>query len=142
MLLFTHSNERTSTVADKDALKPQLVPAMIALSGASDKAIRAQIAESVSLIAELDFPERWPDLIDVRQLNERTLTDFTHILPPGARTIPQQQRHEHQPRCTRDRTLYLPRVAFARAFGCVLVDHQTRAQQIPRALFPAFRDDC
>ena len=45
---------------------------MIALSGASDKAIRAQIAESVSLIAELDFPERWPDLIDVRQVNSRT----------------------------------------------------------------------
>jgi exportin-2 (importin alpha re-exporter) len=40
---------------------------MIALSGPNDKAVRAQIAESVSLIAELDFPERWPDLIDVRQ---------------------------------------------------------------------------
>ena len=39
---------------------------MIALSGTNEKAIRAQIAESVSLIAELDFPERWPDLIDVR----------------------------------------------------------------------------
>ena len=64
---------------DKDALKPQLVPAMIALSGASDKAIRAHIAESISLMAEPDFPERWPDLIDVRQLNsthEPNLTDF------------------------------------------------------------------
>jgi hypothetical protein len=40
---------------------------MIALSGPNEKAIRAQVAESVSLIAELDFPERWPDLIDVRQ---------------------------------------------------------------------------
>ena len=60
-------DEYPISVADKDTLKPQLVPAMIALSGASDKAIRAQIAESVSLIAELDFPERWPDLIDVRQ---------------------------------------------------------------------------
>ena len=56
---------------------------MIALSGASDKAICAQIAGSVSLVAELDFPERWPDLIDVRQLNERTLTNFTHVLPPS-----------------------------------------------------------
>ncbi|KAI0283530.1 CAS/CSE protein [Russula brevipes] len=37
---------------------------MIALSAPNDKLIRAQIAESVSLIAELDFPERWPDLID------------------------------------------------------------------------------
>ena len=100
---------------------------MIALSGASDKAIRAQIAESVSLIAELDFPERWPDLIDVRQLNSRThpnLTDFNSCSTnPATRTIPQQQRHEHQPRRARDRTFYLPRVAFARAFGRVLVDH-------------------
>ncbi len=62
-------DEYPISVADKEALKPQLVPAMIALSGASDKAIRAQIAESVSLIAELDFPERWPDLIDVRRWN-------------------------------------------------------------------------
>ena len=45
---------------------------MIALSGASNKAIRAQIAESVSLMVELDLPDRWPDIIDVRQLNEQT----------------------------------------------------------------------
>ena len=38
---------------------------MLALSNASEKAIRAQVAESISLIAELDFPARWPDLIDV-----------------------------------------------------------------------------
>jgi exportin-2 (importin alpha re-exporter) len=59
-------DEHPISLADKDALKPQLVPAMIALSGTNEKAIRAQIAESVSLVAELDFPERWPDLIDVR----------------------------------------------------------------------------
>ena len=52
------------------------------------------------------------------------LTDFTHILQPATGTIPQQQRHEHKPRCTRDRILYLPRVPFACAFGRVLVDHQ------------------
>ncbi|KAH8981961.1 CAS/CSE protein [Lactarius hatsudake] len=61
---WLEDDEYPISVADKEALKPQLVPAMIALSGASDKAIRAQIAESVSLIAELDFPQRWPDLID------------------------------------------------------------------------------
>jgi exportin-2 (importin alpha re-exporter) len=38
---------------------------MMALSGTEDKAIRAQVAESVALIAELDFPNKWPDLIDV-----------------------------------------------------------------------------
>ncbi|KAI0262819.1 Cse1-domain-containing protein [Gloeopeniophorella convolvens] len=63
------------SAADKDTLKPQLVPAMIALSGASDKAIRAQIAEAVSLIAELDFPERWPDLID-QLVQSLSSTDF------------------------------------------------------------------
>ena len=86
---------------------------MIALSGASDKAVRAQIAESVSLIVELEVHERRPDLIDVRQ--RTNLTDFTHILP-ATRTITQQQRHEHQPRHARlgDHPLYLPRLAFMR----------------------------
>lgn len=50
--------------ADKAALRSRLVPAMIALSNPTDKAIRAQIAESVALIAELDFPVKWTDLID------------------------------------------------------------------------------
>ncbi|KAG2131005.1 CAS/CSE protein [Suillus clintonianus] len=50
--------------ADKAALRSQLVPAMITLSDPADKAIRAQIAESVALIAELDFPVKWTDLID------------------------------------------------------------------------------
>ncbi|KAJ7695191.1 importin alpha re-exporter [Mycena rosella] len=53
------------TEADKASLRAGLVPAMIALSNnPGDKAIRAQIAESISLIAELDFPAKWPDLID------------------------------------------------------------------------------
>ena len=52
---------------------------MIALSGPNEKTIRSQVAESVSLIAELDFPERWPDLIDVRQWS-RLLTPFILIL--------------------------------------------------------------
>ena len=51
---------------DKTALRSQLVPAMISLSDPADKTIRAQIAESVALIAELDFPSKWSDLIDVR----------------------------------------------------------------------------
>ncbi|KAJ7180497.1 CAS/CSE protein [Mycena filopes] len=50
---------------DKASLRAELVPAMLALSAApGDKAIRAQTAESISLIAELDFPAKWPDLID------------------------------------------------------------------------------
>lgn len=38
---------------------------MIALSSPQDKTVRAQVAETISLIASNDFPERWPDLIDV-----------------------------------------------------------------------------
>jgi len=49
-------------------LRAQLVPAMLRLSNPADKTIRVQIAESVSLIAQLDFPEQWPDLIDVSPL--------------------------------------------------------------------------
>lgn len=51
--------------SDKVDLRKALVPAMLHLSAPGDKTLRAQVAESVSLIAELDFPERWPDLIDV-----------------------------------------------------------------------------
>ncbi len=55
---------------DKASLRNDLVPAMIALSGPTDKPVRAQIAESISLIASNDFPDQWPDLIDVRTLND------------------------------------------------------------------------
>ena len=50
---------------DKAQLRAELVPAMLALSAPSDKAVRVQIAEAISLIAELDFPSKWPNLIDV-----------------------------------------------------------------------------
>ncbi|KAF7419339.1 importin-alpha export receptor [Pleurotus ostreatus] len=49
---------------DKAQLRAELVPAMLALSAPSDKAVRIQIAEAISLIAELDFPSKWPNLID------------------------------------------------------------------------------
>ena len=42
---------------------------MLALSAPADKSIRAQVAESVALIAELDFPNKWDNLIDVRSFN-------------------------------------------------------------------------
>jgi exportin-2 (importin alpha re-exporter) len=50
---------------DKASLRSELVPAMLTLSNPSDKAIRGQVAEAVSLIAALDFPNKWPDLIHV-----------------------------------------------------------------------------
>jgi len=52
--------------ADKATLRAQLVPSIIALSGASDKAVRAQVAETVAVIAKYDFPEQWTELVDVR----------------------------------------------------------------------------
>jgi len=55
---------------DKAGLRAELVPGMIVLStNPADKTIRAQIAEAVSLIAELDFPEKWDSLVDVRCLS-------------------------------------------------------------------------
>jgi hypothetical protein len=41
---------------------------MIALSGGADKSLRAQVAETVALVADCDFPGQWPDLIDVSPL--------------------------------------------------------------------------
>ena len=42
------------------------MPAMVVLScSPSDKPIKAQVAESLVLIAELDFPDGWAELVDV-----------------------------------------------------------------------------
>lgn len=49
---------------------------MLALSTPSDKAIRAQIAESISIIATSDFPDLWPDLVDVSIYLSTTLAEF------------------------------------------------------------------
>ena len=54
------------------------MPAMIALSTASDRSFRAQIAEAISIIARSDFPERWPDLIDVSTFRSQL---WSHKLP-------------------------------------------------------------
>ena len=72
------ANRLTEKDAEEDApplpepvkaqLREQLVPAMVALSSPTDKPVRAQIAETVSVIAAMDFPEQWPDLIDVSGL--------------------------------------------------------------------------
>jgi len=42
---------------------------MVALSAQTDKFVRVQLAETVSIIAAMDFPEQWPDLIDVSDLS-------------------------------------------------------------------------
>lgn len=49
---------------EKGALRAQLVPAMVALANQS-KLLRAQLAEAVGLVAAVDFPGAWPDLLNV-----------------------------------------------------------------------------
>ncbi|EJD01973.1 Cse1-domain-containing protein [Fomitiporia mediterranea MF3/22] len=49
--------------AEKQQLRSLLVPAMISLSAATGKNLRTQVAETVSIIAGYDFPERWDGLI-------------------------------------------------------------------------------
>jgi exportin-2 (importin alpha re-exporter) len=46
-------------------VKSQLVPIMVSLSTTGASRLQSQIGEAVAEIAELDFPERWPTLIDV-----------------------------------------------------------------------------
>lgn len=75
LLRATLANHSTEKDAEEDAppvsepvkgqLRKGLVPAIVALSSQNDKPLRAQIAESVSIIAAMDFPEQWPDLVDV-----------------------------------------------------------------------------
>ncbi|KZP18055.1 hypothetical protein FIBSPDRAFT_956614 [Athelia psychrophila] len=62
--------------SDKVELRMTLVPAMLHLFAPGDKTVRAQVAESVRLIAELEFPERWLYLID-QVMTFRSLTDTT-----------------------------------------------------------------
>ena len=83
------AEETPISPGDKTTIRNQLVPAMIALSLPTDKAFRAQIAESVSVIAELDFPQKWPELIDVRFLStklfvylQRPSSNWSHLFRP------------------------------------------------------------
>ena len=57
---------------------------MITLSSPGDKTIRAQIAESISLIASNDFPKQWHDLIDVRGYGIRSFAALRNHLDENA----------------------------------------------------------
>lgn len=52
--------------SDKTRLRGHLIASMISLSAPTDKALRAQIGETVSIVAEADFPQAWPGLFNVR----------------------------------------------------------------------------
>lgn len=113
--------ERPVPEADKATLRNDLVPAMIALSAPTDKPVRAQVAESISLIASVDFPEPWTDLIDV---SVHAVPSYMFVVRPDAiryrnwsvryqaqttlstsvfskRPIPSSSRGERQPDPTR-----------------------------------------
>ncbi|KEP50401.1 putative importin-alpha export receptor [Rhizoctonia solani 123E] len=65
---------------DKNAVRAELVPAMLALSksGAdkTDRLARPQLAESLAIIAGEDYPDRWPTLID-QLTSSLSETDYT-----------------------------------------------------------------
>jgi len=114
---------------------------MIALSGPNEKAIRAQVVESVSLIAELDFPERWPSLMDVRQQSCHHSFTFIPIPMIANRPIPQRRQLQHQPWRSGNCTFNLPLMAFPSPLRRVLVYHQTGPLKVPRSLLPALPAD-
>ncbi|THV04546.1 importin alpha re-exporter [Dendrothele bispora CBS 962.96] len=88
-------DEQPIVETDKASLRSELVPAMIALSRPEDKAIRVQVAESVSLIAELDFPEKWPSLIDqlVQSLSPTDYNVNTGVLQTAHSIFKQWRAH-------------------------------------------------
>lgn len=59
------TEEQPIDPAEKATLRTQLVPAMVALSSQS-KLLRSQIADTVGLVAAVDFPNSWPNLLSVR----------------------------------------------------------------------------
>ena len=98
---------------DKEALRAELVPAMLSLSAPTDKAIRAQVAESVALIAELDFPAKWENLIDVRRVKTNP---FRLLNLPCSATYRFFFCHrlQHQCRCSANCSFHLSAVASPR----------------------------
>ncbi|CEP62978.1 importin-alpha export receptor LALA0_S06e08240g [Lachancea lanzarotensis] len=48
------------SLSDVDAIKREIVPLMIVLPGN----LQIQIGEAISVIADSDFPQRWPNLLD------------------------------------------------------------------------------
>jgi exportin-2 (importin alpha re-exporter) len=59
--------ETQITQEDKNAIKAQLVPVMIALGTPTTARLQSQIGEALSMIAAQDFPENWEGLCDVSE---------------------------------------------------------------------------
>ncbi len=131
--LTIHNNE-------KSQLRAQLVPALIFLSGPTDKAIRAQIAETVSIIAEYDFPEKWDDLIDVCYSFSFYRTHLSIIRSQATRdlVVASTFRIRHERRDPRNCPFYLPSLAFRCTLRRPIHRHQLRSLSIHRTLSPTF----
>jgi hypothetical protein len=86
---------------------------MLALSAPSDKAIRAQVAESVSLIAELDFPVKWENLIDVRVISlfQDVSDRLSSVSAISSLSVSYGLQRQHW--CSTDSTFHFPAVALS-----------------------------
>ncbi|TYJ56359.1 hypothetical protein B9479_002907 [Cryptococcus floricola] len=62
--LWSGDEETQITPGDKESVKSQLVPIMIALGTPQTARIQSQIGEGLSHIASLDFPNQWEGLCD------------------------------------------------------------------------------
>jgi exportin-2 (importin alpha re-exporter) len=63
--LWEGEDEVQISEADKQDIKSQLVPLMIALGTPQTANIQSQIGEGLSTIASSDFPDKWDGLVDV-----------------------------------------------------------------------------
>ncbi|KAI5449860.1 importin-alpha export receptor [Naganishia albida] len=72
------SEETEISEFDRTAVKSQLVPIMVSLStpGGPAAKLQSQIGEAVAEIASVDFPERWPNLLD-DMVNSLSPDNFT-----------------------------------------------------------------
>lgn len=127
--------------ADKASLRNDLVPAMIALSAPTDKTVRVQIAESISLIASVDFPEPWSDLIDVRvMLGFSGLTASLMLLDTETRQFAITDRLFHKHWCTANCPFYLPALACRDAIRLALQRHQLRPGAVQQTVLELVPD--
>ncbi|WWC58466.1 uncharacterized protein I303_101008 [Kwoniella dejecticola CBS 10117] len=73
--LWAGEEETQISLEDKEAIKKELVPVMIALGTPQTARLQSQIGEGLSHIASLDFPSQWEGLCD-ELINSLTPDNF------------------------------------------------------------------
>ena len=106
---------------------------MIQLSTPSDKAIRAQIAESISLIASADFPDRWSDLIDVSLSILAVHLGLTEPRPQEPRQLALSHKLLDQHWCSANGAFHLLILACGHTFRRIVYSYQPRSQELQQA---------